>query len=143
VGDGACTFVMSTAEGGGLPVVLVPLTKPAQPVITPSGASDANNRSTSHKKEEQEDARWVECPPHRFNNLTDAIAIFPRRSFPALALGLFGEKKKRNSAQGTIFSTISSRTIVLGKFGLLIAGGQLVSWSEIGHRLGCPVGSCS
>ena len=29
--DAACTLVMYRAEGGGLPVLLVPLTKPAQP----------------------------------------------------------------------------------------------------------------
>ena len=29
--DAACTFVMYRAAGGGLPVLLVPLTKPAQP----------------------------------------------------------------------------------------------------------------
>ena len=29
--DAACTFVMYRAEGGGLPVLLVPLTKPVQP----------------------------------------------------------------------------------------------------------------
>ncbi len=29
--DAACTFVMSRAEGGGLPVLLEPLTRPVQP----------------------------------------------------------------------------------------------------------------
>ena len=29
--DAACTLVMYRAEGGGLPVLLVPLTKPVQP----------------------------------------------------------------------------------------------------------------
>jgi len=93
---------MSTAEGGGLPVVLVPLTKPAQPVIAPSGASDANNRNTSHKKEEQEDAGLVKCPPVRFNNLPYAIAIFPRLAFLPRHLACSERRmKRRNSAQGT------------------------------------------
>ena len=30
--DAVCTFVMYRAEGGGLPVLLVPLTKPVQPL---------------------------------------------------------------------------------------------------------------
>jgi hypothetical protein len=78
---------------GGLLVVL-PLTKPAQPVIVTSDASDANKRNSSPKKGEQEDPGLVRCPPHRFNDLADAIAIFPP-GFRAPAAGWFrgGEQK--------------------------------------------------
>jgi len=80
--DPVCTFVMTSVDGGGgLPVVLPLLTKPVQPVIAPSGASDANNRKTLPKNEEQEDAGFVRCTSRRFNDLADALTIFA----PALA----------------------------------------------------------
>lgn len=62
VGEGACTFVMSTADGEGLLVVLVPPTTPAQPVIAPSGTSDANIRNTLPKRARQGDAGLLRRP---------------------------------------------------------------------------------
>jgi len=44
---------MTRVDGGGGLLVVLPVTKPAQPVIVPSDASDANKRNSSPKKEQQ------------------------------------------------------------------------------------------
>jgi len=44
---------MISVDGGGGLLVVLPLIKPAQPVIVPSDASDANKRNISPKKEQQ------------------------------------------------------------------------------------------
>lgn len=95
--DAVRTFVMLRVEGGGL--VLLPLTKPEQPVIAPSGASEANNRNTSPKKEEQEHTGLERCLPRRFNDLEDAIAIFPALAFLLRRLVHFEEGDELNREQ--------------------------------------------
>src|SRR5206468_9955917 len=44
--DPVCTFVMSSVDGGGLPVLLVPLTKPVQPfsMAVPSATAESSKR---------------------------------------------------------------------------------------------------
>jgi hypothetical protein len=81
-------------------VELALLTKPAQPVIAPSGASDANNRNTLPKKEE--------CPAHCFNDLADAIAISP---LAFLRGAWFVRRRREGDEHGTEFACGSISTI--------------------------------
>ncbi len=104
--DGACTFVMLRADGGGgLPVLLAPLTKPEQP-LSSTGASATTKNSAARcntllilRRNSPEHPRFTVASSNPNKTTPGRATMSPY--FPAPALGLFGEKKKEMNSAGS------------------------------------------